>query len=593
MTDLFLRTVNLSYSALWIVAAVVLLRVVLRKAPRWSHVLLWGVVAVRLLVPVTVESSLSLQPSAQVLTVTQQAQPVIHTGLAAANRALAGSQTVQQLQSGGQHVNWLRILTAVWLVGMLVMGLYGAVSFGVLRRRLRGAEALEPGVFVSRTVAGPFVLGLIHPVVYLPEDLTWQERTHILAHERAHICRKDHLWKPLGFLLLSIHWFNPALWLAYGLLCRDIELACDEKVIRELSPAQRADYSQTILQQSVDHRRVAACPLAFGEAGTKTRVRHVLGWKKPGFWIVLAAVLAVGITAVCLLTAPKSGEAESAAEQSGAVRTFVDYWDSPGEMADCEMTLPEFPGVTFQYSSGQVVAHTEIGNTILIGGMPIWNVYFSDLTGDGLPEVCATVSYGSGVIDEHVVVVDYTDGTEYTLWERGEADYRLRLAEGVLICDRRPYGEKTVVESGPLVLTDGVLTLAAQSAVLVDGLAAGGQAVWQTFYEATRRGEAASVQIVRNYDELPEPVVQRLSFDGSTYRLQWEEDGGAYDREFEYLMYYETQGYATQSHSEPVTYGRYVLTHDRTVTYEQLMQSVASSVSGAYIAHMEVWAEIT
>ena len=521
MTDLFLQVVNLSYSALWIVAAVVLLRVVLRKAPRWLHVLLWALVGLRLVLPFSVESSLSLQPSAKVIrpAVMKSGAPEIHTGIAALNYMVNDN-----INYVNQSRDWLQILAVIWLVGLMGMLVYAAVSYGRLKRRLRPLNLFSEGVFTCENLSFSFILGVFKPSVYVPNTVSEAEMTYILAHEQAHIRRKDHIWKPFGFVLLAIHWFNPALWLAYILLCRDIELACDEKVIRELGSDQRADYSQTILNCGISRRRIAACPLAFGGAPVKTRIRHILNYKKPAFWVILLAVLALCTAAVCLLTVPwESGQlimdgyifqqveykeqlpngskeigrvldapdAEIRGEnlpkkylglpvyrhesyprklyiptskgflcfysaqwegEPESAQIWVDYLDDPGNMKESETYLLEFPEVTFRYAPGAVTAERNGEVSELFVGMPIWNVFFTDLNGDGYSEICATVSFGSGIIDEHVVVMDYWDGQLYTLWERGNYDYTLRMVDGVLICDQWVYPQKELVKSGPLTM---------------------------------------------------------------------------------------------------------------------------------------------
>ena len=207
MTDLFLQVVNLSYSALWIVAAVVLLRVVLRKAPRWLHVLLWSLVGLRLVLPFSVESSLSLQPSAKVIrpAVMKSGAPEIHTGIAALNYMVNDNNNYVN-----QSRDWLQILAVIWLVGLMGMLVYAAVSYGRLKRRLRPLNLFSEGVFTCENLSFSFILGVFKPSVYVPNTVSEAEMTYILAHEQAHIRRKDHIWKPFGFVLLAIHWFNPA-----------------------------------------------------------------------------------------------------------------------------------------------------------------------------------------------------------------------------------------------------------------------------------------------------------------------------------------------------------------------------------------------
>ena len=310
MSELFLKIVNMSISASWIVVAVLALRFCLKKAPKWVNVLLWGIVAVRMVFPFSIESVLSLIPSAETIspTIMMEQTPSVQTGVPVLNHVInpviSGSLTPAPGASANPLQIWIPVLAWIWLFGIAALFLYSAVSYWCLRRKVCEAVILRDNIYQSENVCSPFVLGIIRPKIYLPYHMDSREMGHVIAHEQTHICRRDHWWKPLGFLLLTIHWFNPLMWLSYVLLCRDIELACDEKVIREMSNEQRADYTQALVACSVDRRLIAACPLAFGEIGVKERVKSVMNYKKPAFWIVLASVIVCAVIAVCFLTNP-------------------------------------------------------------------------------------------------------------------------------------------------------------------------------------------------------------------------------------------------------------------------------------------------
>ncbi len=310
MSGIFLKIVNMSISASYLVLAVMLLRLILKKAPKWVSVLLWGFVAVRLLCPISFESIFSVIPSAEVISpeIMLDPTPQIHTGIDALNNSINPiiykSFAPQELVSMNPLQFWIPMAALVWLVGIAGMLIYTAVSYFLLRRKIGTAVMLEKNIFQIENVASPFVLGIIKPKIYLPFRMEGQNLQYVIAHEQAHIRRKDHIWKPLGFLLLTLHWFNPLMWLGYILLCRDIELACDEKVIQEMDAGTKADYTQALVDCSVSRRSIAACPLAFGEVGVKARVRSVLHYKKPAFWIVLVAVVICVAVAVCFLTNP-------------------------------------------------------------------------------------------------------------------------------------------------------------------------------------------------------------------------------------------------------------------------------------------------
>ncbi len=310
----FIKMLNMSISATWIVLAVLILRIALKKSPGYIKVLLWGIVAVRLVCPFSLESIFSLIPSAETIPekIVFEQTPHINSGVPiinnVVNQIIANSNPINDTASINPLQITFAILTAIWLLGITIMVLYTVISCLSLKLRLRQAVLYDDGIYVSDKIGSPFVFGVIKPKIYLPSGIEEREASHIIAHEMAHLRRLDHLWKPIGFLLLSVYWFNPAMWIAYILLCRDIELACDEKVIKELGENEKADYSETLLRCSVNRKIISACPLAFGEVGIKKRVKNVLNYKKPAAWIITLSVALCVVLAVCFLTNPKSGK---------------------------------------------------------------------------------------------------------------------------------------------------------------------------------------------------------------------------------------------------------------------------------------------
>ena len=561
MNELFLKIINMSISASWLVLAVLILRFVLKKAPKWINVLLWGIVAIRLICPFSFESTLSLIPSAETipLNIGMDTTPTINSGISAINNAVNPIISQSNTPMAGASVNLLQITIGIyeyiWIFGMIALALYTAISYWRLRRKVDTAVRYKDNIFQSENVSSPFVLGIINPRIYLPFSMNEQDLEHVVAHEQAHIRRKDHWWKPLGFLLLTIYWFNPLMWLAYVLLCRDIELACDEKVIKELGNEQRGDYTQALVACSVNRRMIAACPLAFGEVSVKERVKSVMNYKKPAFWVIIIAVIICVGVAACFLTNPKqdrytlrivvpagsqeefvyteeevstvrnsikiwSGDGLGDTEvllfpvnktaETGYTATYLthgmsvefdaendtwfkigvnmqnptnediivyvevenvevrivdeinsviewfDYLETPDEMkwdGSLEISLTEFPDVTFRWTYGEMLAVKGSKSTSLYTGMPIWNAYFCDLTGDGLPELCSSISWGSGMIDNRVIIYDYANGVSYELSDRGYFDFTLRQdhQDGRLYVDKTKYHTDELVETGRLV----------------------------------------------------------------------------------------------------------------------------------------------
>lgn len=569
MSDLFLKIVNMSISASWLVVAVLILRLVLKKAPKWVNVLLWGIVAVRLICPFSFESALSLIPSAETFPEKIISGPSfdVQTGITPIDNRIndyLGDRYFEGVTvptNNGNNV--MTILAIVWIIGILLLATYTVISYWRLNRKVDTAVHYKDNIFQSENVSSPFVLGIINPRIYLPFSMNEQDMEHVVAHEQAHIRRKDHWWKPLGFLLLTIHWFNPLMWLAYVLLCRDIELACDEKVIKGLGNEQRADYTQALVACSVNRRMIAACPLAFGEVGVKERVKSVMNYKKPAFWVIIIAIIVCVGVAVCFLTNPKqdsytlrivvpagsqeefvytdeevstiknsikiwSGDGLGDTEvllfpvnktaETGYTATYLthgmpvefdaekdtwfkigvnmqnptnediivyvevenvevrivdeinsviewfDYLETPDEMkwdGSLEISLTEFPDVTFRWTSGEMLAVKGSKSTSLYTGMPIWNAYFCDLTGDGLPELCSSISWGSGMIDNRVIIYDYANGVSYELSDRGYFDFTLRFneADGYLYVDKKKYNTDELVETGRLVFKNNTIQI--------------------------------------------------------------------------------------------------------------------------------------
>lgn len=314
MAEGFLTLVNRGLSAGWLVLAVVAARFLLKKAPRWAVCALWGMVALRLLCPFSPESPLSLIPDAQPVSPEAVWNTVPAVEMAPDATEAPVSPVLEAVLPDGLPVSptpaqeIVAAASILWCAGLAGMALYTLVSYRRLSRRVKGAVRIDGNLYQGAAIPTPFVLGVLRPRIYLPNTLSREDMPYVIAHERAHIRRRDPLWKALGFGLLCIYWFQPLLWLGYALFCRDMELACDEKVASALSPSHRANYSQALLNCSAGRRFLAACPVAFGEVGVKERVKRVLSFRRPTLRAVLAAVLTCAVIAVCFLTNPVTPE---------------------------------------------------------------------------------------------------------------------------------------------------------------------------------------------------------------------------------------------------------------------------------------------
>ena len=468
MDDVFLKLLNLSISASWLILAVLVLRVVLKKAPKWVMPLLWGVVALRLVCLFSIESALSLIPSVETIPseiVTETREPVLYEQATldiVTNPTLPSAAEVPVGVSRQQAQVDFNIYSVLWLAGMAALLVHALVSAGKLKRKLATAILLRDNIYESEFVDSPFVFGVVKPNIYLPMHMDEGTAAYVIAHERAHLARRDHWWKVLGYLVLALHWFNPLVWVAYILFCRDIELACDEKVVKGLDGAARADYSQALLSCAAPKRAVAACPLAFGEGNIKTRVKSALHYKKPAFWVAAAAVLAVVIVAVCFLTNPKSerGSLVWAQKLNAAdVASIELYVPAEGKARQYKKLDTEEMAQAVELINSSRGTYIEKPETVY-AGLPVWFLLTMD---DG------TVHAVGSVVGHYLII----DGDTFDADVENQAEWENYVLKGdsaspIDMADRLSYALYG--------MTTGVYTLG--EAVFEDS-------VWETSYEKT------------------------------------------------------------------------------------------------------------
>ncbi len=452
MSELFLNILNMSISASWIVLAVIIFRLLLKKAPKWINVMLWGIVAIRLVCPFSFESVLSIIPSAQTIPtdIATLSIPKIDSGITVINEVVNPIITDNFIPTSESGVNRLQIIISaisiIWLIGVFAMLIYTVLSYIKVQSKIKTAVLAKDNIYQCETVGSPFVLGLIKPKIYLPFNISNQDFEYVTAHEQAHIIRKDHLWKPLGFLILSVYWFNPLLWFGYTLLCRDIELACDERVIKKLGTIERSNYSQALLNCSVNRRIVSACPLAFGEVGTKQRIKSVLKYEKPEFWIVVVSIMAIIAISVCTLTNPLTVKAES----KGSLLSALTTTDNINEIYTFEI-IHKYGGITTDitnnddleflkyYTYSHEYPQKELHKLFVFPENQMIKVE-SDFQTDQTIQTMYLMNDGSLVIQ--AVNDDYSD-TEVT-YDVYTADSKYMLDEQALIKLLKKYGGYTI-----------------------------------------------------------------------------------------------------------------------------------------------------
>lgn len=652
MNAIFLRVIELSVAAACIVVVILALRLLLRnKAPKWVMCALWGLVAVRLIFPFTIESVLSMQPDIDDITssVTATAPPqnpvgnsstvegntehpgvqmpvnpgnstVIQPGNSTVTQP--GNNTVTQpgnnsvIQPGnsnvtvnpgadeivGHSMDWLSILSMVWLVGVGVMAAYAIGSVLALRLRLGTSTPLEKGIRQNDSMDSPFVFGVFRPMIYLPYSLSPEDREFVVAHERAHIRRGDHLWKPLGFLLLSIHWFNPLLWVAYVLLCRDIEAACDEKVISQYTKEERQAYSVALFNCSYKRKTIAACPVAFGEVGVKNRIKGVMNYKKPSFWIIIVALLAGIAIAITFLTSPPAVTGAEPSSTPTASPTATPT-ATPNSTATPRPTATPTP-VSYDVPQLDMSVYVEEDGYVHVSLKNVDNSKGDRVFANGAFEIKRLVNGVWVPIDPSYVYVDnwvfeYTDFTGFNvpikllLPERfvdGET-YQVSLA---LTTDRNPSKGQKFTKSAEFVYEayeknygwtehypkplEEIKLYCSEDAIIDGGFVVWDGKVWSDGYNHyemllswIRQGISCVMRFTTITTEPYKFTPRDFVFDGTKYTIRTlvdMENGTVESKDYKYLILFD--GPKETPDAEYDYYERYVLTNSADVTWEQI-----------------------
>ena len=579
---------DLNVTASIVILFILCVRQFLKGAPKIFSYALWGIVLLRLLVPVSIESSVSFVPERtefssmveinEVLPEIQFETPADRTDNEWHQENTAPDAPLVQTYHSADPETYL---TITWLVGIAVMLLNSAVSYLKLRRRVRTAAPVGKGIYIADHIDTPFVMGFFRPAIYLPSALADSERRYIIAHERHHIRRGDHIFKALGFLALTIHWFNPLVWVAFSLASRDMEMSCDEAVIRKLGDAFRADYSETLLNLATGHRTFTGMPLAFGEDDPTGRVRNLAKWKKPAIWVIVICILVCAVLAVCLLTDP-----ETPIPDDWGVFIYTERVTRTGaDVLFSRQTLDKDTNVAdITYGDFLSLERLENGQWVAVEELPGYEYYVGDSS--------YPVTDGYGMVHEWQDRFGELPDGNYRLGKQITVHFTDGTSEQVLL-----HTDITLPESiltGPIPLENLPEKYSAEQAMIdgcfvqADGVARENQELFHQFAEQTYDGEPAFIRIVNwYYGENPHYDAFDLEYDGNLYTISWLEDGQRRSREFPYLAHYE--GEAEQENMAYDFYEHYVLVHDEQLSWKNIWGSLISSHEPAFIDHMTVY----
>ena len=424
MTAVFLKIFNMSMTAILLIAAVILLRILFKKAPKWITCVLWAIVAIRLIVPITLESPFSVLPTAEpVKTSASTSSPYVESGVelidSVANKIIESPQThvtedlapASKNNSVNRVENTVKTVSIIWIAGILGFVIYGIVCYLRLKKTISASVKENSNVWICDEIDSPFIFGIIRPRIYLPSYLNGEMKKYVLKHEYAHLKRHDHWWKPLGFALLAVHWFNPLCWIAYILFGWDVELATDEKAIMDMEKEDKVGYSKTLLSLSSPRNLISACPVAFAEIGVKNRVKNIISYKKPAFWLIATGIVCCCTLSGCFLTNPSEKTAEIAQAASDEEQEVNAYeTESVEETAQTEMEQAE-------------TEQPEIDQTATDLGTPAFQ---GDINGNGTDDFIFYTYENDDefgpvrwflVIDEKVVYEDTMDIIgDFTVW---------------------------------------------------------------------------------------------------------------------------------------------------------------------------------
>lgn len=377
MDSLFITILNNAIVASWLIAAIILLRLVFKKVPKWVHCMLWILVAVKLLLPINIETPFGFLPKTKPIPekITVAEVPTVDTGISGIDESINFTLAKNMSRDNIEYVTvtpmgvYMYIASLIWLTGIIIMLAYFIISFLVIRHKVSASIRTASNTYECDEIVSPFILGLISPKIYLPSGLDARVKECVIAHEKVHISRRDYLWKPLGFVILAIYWFNPLCWISYILLCRDIEYACDEKTTKDKEDSWRADYCQALLDCSVQKKMITACPVAFGEVSVKNRIKKVLDYKKPAFWFVAIAIVACLCIAVCFMTSsdrPGIFESTEVAVELEPVSVSVDEISEDNKTTDEKAVDEE---TIDDRATDEAVIDTEVTDSEVISGV--------------------------------------------------------------------------------------------------------------------------------------------------------------------------------------------------------------------------------
>lgn len=503
MEAVFLNIVNMSAAASWMILAVIIIRFIMKKAkiPKGISCILWALVAIRLICPFSLESMFSLIPSAEIITqeTLLSQEPVLHTGVDIINQTvnpiLQESMTPDPATSANPLQIWTFIATCVWVIGMALLLGYACISYIRLHKRVKASVKLQENVWISDAIETPFILGIIRPKIFLPSRMEEKWMESVLHHERIHLKRRDHWWKPMGYLLLTVYWFNPLIWIAYCLLCRDIEMACDESVVRDMDSQEKKEYSKALLSCSISRKMIAACPLAFGEVGVKERIKSVLHYKRPTFWILIISILICVVLGVCFLTNPK--------EQ--------DTYDSDIELAEVEEEIPAPEDSMIPYEQNEDGTWTAEGY-----------VYQYRLILKGrLPNAVKDSTYVVLTNNPDVTFEEVAMSLFSSSLEVGFSIEETRLVDLGVSVDTVSYTEEfhTLKEVMKILsaYSDEIEELKNQGCyVVVHGDSYSGEEYWSSFYDNVGKGVPADLVLVQFTTE-GDPVLDYIQYNGESF----------------------------------------------------------------------------